>query len=278
MGTEYTSTIEVSVWKEHTCVACANKYRYLFRRTISGSGGSAEKAEREARKTAVNSLEHEADMQPCPECGLYQPDMIAAQRSGQHWLAFWALPSMASLIFILAMCDLLNYATSGIVLAVSALGVLLWNVLIDRSNPNADLAANRELAAQRIEEGDLANSGTSDESTSDPGTGVGSGHLFGYLLILAAVFFFFAPIGLRTVEGMATNANWVPEVVGPGDNAYVYFADSVSSVKGYWSANVLVNVTNWEELGLPNATGGIVGSSKTDSWSNTIRVKSTESL
>src|SRR5436853_504400 len=84
MATTYTSTIEVNVWKEHTCAACGGVYRYLFKRKKSGQGRSPDAARAAAQAAVVKALAHEVDLQPCPGCGLYQPDMIGTRKARRH--------------------------------------------------------------------------------------------------------------------------------------------------------------------------------------------------
>ena len=86
MATIYTQTIQVSVWKEHVCSCCGCRFRYRFRRTKKGTGGSPDAAAANAERAVVHALQREVDMQPCPACGLYQPDMVAARRVPPHWI------------------------------------------------------------------------------------------------------------------------------------------------------------------------------------------------
>src|SRR6516162_3893134 len=142
MATTYTSTIEINVWKEHTCVGCGGAYRYLFKRKKSGSGGTPAAAQANARKAVVNALAHEVDMQPCPGCGLYQPDMIGAARARRHWwLNAITLVALLTLL-ILALAEVLAYSTAAWAAAGVAAAVLLTHWLLDANNPNRDLEAN----------------------------------------------------------------------------------------------------------------------------------------
>jgi hypothetical protein len=73
--------------------------------------------------------------------------------------------------------------------------------------------------------------------------------------------------------GMKPNSGLYPEVAGPGDSPYVYFPDKVKTVKGYWSGQPRVTVLNAADLG---GAVNIGATSKTESWGNTISVKSSE--
>src|SRR5262245_11591348 len=101
MATTYTQTIPVSVWKEHPCAGCGTVYRYLFTRTMTGEGSTPKKAIAAAEAAVAHAIEHEVDLQPCPGCGLYQPDMVATQRYRRHGWALLAGLPIPILLFIL---------------------------------------------------------------------------------------------------------------------------------------------------------------------------------
>src|SRR5262249_35218834 len=145
MGTTYTQTIEFSVWKEHTCSCCGTVYRYLFKRTMKGEGGTPETAARNAERAVQKAIEREVDQRPCPECGLYQPDMVAAKRWTAPWWAFWAGVPVFALLVILVLTDVMTYGTAAIIAAVCAAPALVAHFLIDASDPNRDREANRKL-------------------------------------------------------------------------------------------------------------------------------------
>lgn len=276
MATTYTQTVEVSVWKEHTCAACGQVYRYLFKRSMKGEGKSPEAAEAAAEKAVVRALEYEVDQQPCPGCGLFQPDMIAAQRSRRHWWTFWAGVPVYGLLLILVLADAMTYGTAGLLAAVTAAALTAAHVVIGLQNTNRDLEANRKLARRRVKDGDIwvpEDTSEPEESAEPLGTGIGPGHYVCYALLAASVLAFLLPVVLRTALGMRSNAGWYPEVAGPGDSAYVYFPEKISSIKGMWSGSPQVTVVNAGELGGPVA---VTATSKNSSWGNTITAKSRE--
>ena len=73
MATTYTSTIEINVWKEHTCVGCGGAFRYLFKRKKSGTGGTPAAAQANASKAVVNALANEVDCSPAPAAASTSP-------------------------------------------------------------------------------------------------------------------------------------------------------------------------------------------------------------
>jgi hypothetical protein len=275
MGTTYTQTIEFSVWKEHKCSCCRTVYRYLFKRTMQGSGGSPEAAARNAEKAVEKSIEREVDQRPCPECGLYQPDMVAAKRSKAHWWAFAAGVPVYLLLFILVMTDVLTFGTAAMAAAACAVLLLAAHFLIDATDPNRDREANRKLGRRMVKNDEMwvPEDRQPRELRDDAvGNGVGGGHYACYAMLGAAALLFLLPLGLRLAMGMKGNAGWYPDVVGPGDSAYVYFPDKISSIKKYWSSQTRVAVLNGAEAGNPVITSP----AKPQDWGDKITVSSKE--
>ena len=273
MSTTYTSTIEVNVWKEHTCSCCGTKYRYLFKRTKQGQGATPDAATTNAHNAVIKALEHEVDMQPCPGCGTYQPDMIGTQRSGRHWWVFWCSLPVLLLLVILVWADVFSASTAGWLLGILVGITLLGNLLIDFVNPNANTAANLELARQRDSDGDLwTPEGIQDRAGDPVGSGINMGHYIGYGLLLAAMGAFFAPAAVILAIGGKPNPNWYPQVLGPGDEGYLYFAKRVECVGGHWRGTVDVQLLNARDLGLDGAPIQIRGRTREDHWGQTITI------
>ncbi len=276
MAATYTQTIEFSVWKEHKCACCGTVYRYLFKRTMQGEGNSPEAATANAEKAVEKALEHEVDQRPCPECGLYQPDMVASQRGRRHWWTFWAGVPLVILTFILVLTDVFSFATAALLMAGVAIAVTIAHLVIDFTNPNANRIANTDLAKQMVEDGDIwvPKKKQPKNLTDEPiGNGITTLHYFCYAMLAASVVAFLLPVGVPTLTGMKRNADWYPEVAGPGDAPYIYFSDKISTVKGHWSGNPIITILNPQEVGNLN----LMASSKIDTWGNTIRIGSKES-
>jgi hypothetical protein len=276
MATTYTSTIEFSVWKEHTCSGCGSAFRYLFKRKKSGQGGTPDAAKKAAQAAVVNSLAHEVDMQPCPGCGLYQPDMVGAGRARGHgWLILVAVVILAVTLILYA-TDVLTAPATALVTAGLCGLVLLAHWMIDNNNPNRNLEANRRLAQQRLQSGELWTSPDRptgiERNEAVAGSGWTAQHTAVYALLLLGVVAFLTPELFRLLGGWRTHREWVPTVVGPGDQPYLYFKDKVTSVKGLWAGRPVVKVVNYKELGLANDM--LQASSNNDNWGMTISVDS----
>ncbi|HVS34215.1 MAG TPA: NfeD family protein [Gemmataceae bacterium] len=91
-----------------------------------------------------------------------------------------------------------------------------------------------------------------------------------YGLFLAGIVALPAGEVLRLARGWPINDGWHPQVVGPGDNAKIYFPTGISqSVNGYWSATGTAAILNAQELNVPPQLGLL---SNQDTWGGVIVV------
>jgi hypothetical protein len=278
MSTTWNSTLKVSVWKEHECVCCSTVYRYLFERTVKGTGNTKEAAQNSAQQLAVKALTDEVDLQPCPGCGVYQPDMVADRRWRRHgWLFITAMP-LFLVFMILMFCDVLSLGQTSLALAATVAVLAIPHVITDLSNPNANLSSNLALAEKRHKSGELWTPGkvqSAPEGAAPIGNGLSGWHVLGYLMMAAGLILLLMPLGLREATGMKVNPGWHPEVIGPGDSSYVWFSTKISSVKGMWNGNPRVTVLNAGELGLARPPI-ITATAHNSTWGNSISSKSSE--
>jgi hypothetical protein len=277
MATTYTSTIEINVWKEHTCLHCGSRFRYLFKRKKTGRGRTQQAASEAARKTALQSLEHEVDLHPCPGCGLYQPDMIGSWRAFRHGLAILASLVLVILFLIFLLTDEIMYGTAALAMTAGCGLVGLVHLLLDARNFNRDLERNQQTAQLQVERGDLwVPPGTKAEQQPElPVFGWSFAHTIAYVLFGLGLLALVSPELLRAMHGWPINPAWVPPVIGPGDDPYLYFPNSIDSVKGYWQGNATAEVLNAVEAGL--TTPQLRATSQADQWGQTIRIGSRES-
>jgi hypothetical protein len=278
MGTTYTSTVEVNVWKVHTCARCLGQFRYLFKRKKSGQGATPERASTAAHNAILKAVAHEVDRQPCPGCGLYQPDMIAAARAPRHWWVFWIGLACLVLVTILGAAEALTFQTAALAATVVAATALLAHLMIDVGNPNGDLDRNLRAGKTRVEAGQVI-------PMSEPATGTEvrdvpsfwrSLHMACYLVLAAAVGVMALPLVVPGLRGWVLNPGWYPAVAGPGDTTHTYFPDRIETVKGFWNATAaLAVVENAAEVGLANPR--LTAVSHNGKWPETISVSSKES-
>ena len=119
-------------------------------RKVAHGGSTPEHAAEKAQAAAERVLARDVDRQPCPNCGRYQPDMIAGGRKTLHgWMLFVAVLALG-LFAALAVGDVIQSYQAlelamGLVAVLAALGFL-----VDFGDPNRDLAANRRTAEQQI--------------------------------------------------------------------------------------------------------------------------------
>ena len=146
-----------------------------------------------------------APTSPCPECGLYQPDMVAAKRSTAHWWTFWAGVPVYALLLILVLTDLLTLGTASLIGGACAVPILAAHFLIDVRDPNRDRETNRTKGRQMARDGDIwvPEKKQPRQLGDEPvGNGVTSGHYACYALITASVLAFLLPVGLLACAWM----------------------------------------------------------------------------
>jgi hypothetical protein len=257
-------------------VGCSGTFAYLFVRKVTGQASTANAAEAAARKSVVQTLTNEVDQHPCPTCGLYQPDMIGAQRARRHWLLFWALLISLGVLMILYATDLVA-ANLLIWIATAACGLAaVGHFLINLNNPNRNLEANHQMAQARLQSGvlQLGKAGSSEPpapEVREPRWALG--HRLVYVLLAVTVLAVPVCEWLRLASGWPLNPDWHPPVAGPGDETYLWLPTKISSVKGYWNAAATVEATRADE---PNVSIPVQASSKNASWGNSISAKSSE--
>jgi len=273
MGTRYTATVTLHCWKQHTCVGCGSNYRYQFKRKKSGQGGTQGAAHAAVEQAVVSALANEVDMQPCPGCGLYQPDMIGVQRSKQHWWLVGIAGVILLILFILAATWVVPYPTVARI-ATAACGLLLvGHLIVDRNDPNRSQGANQRKAQQMAERGqiELCTTGQKDPAAVEKPRAKSSAGLILCGIYALGIVGMGAAEMLRTAGGWTFNKQCYPGVVGPGDHTRIYFSKTFQSLAGYWVGQARVEVLNAQELGLQ--TNQLTAQSNTKEWGKTISVK-----
>lgn len=277
MATTYTASLDVNCWKEHTCVNCNSVYRYQFVRKVSAQGASEEAASANLNQAVQKSLANDVDPHPCPECGLYQPDMIAQRRTTGHWILFWVGLVGLAVLLVLGLTELVSYAMIAW-LAAGLLGcVLIGHLGIDMRDDNGNPDANRSNSLTAMENGalQLCTKGSPDTTRNEyvtPRFTLPLQLIYGLLAVcvLAAA----SPELARLASGWSLNEGWFPQVAGPGDEPYIWFPQKISSIKGYWVGQSRAEVTNAAEVGLQQS--GLPSCTNHTSWGDNIRAKSSE--
>jgi hypothetical protein len=251
-----TATRECNVVKEHTCIRCGVVYRYVFQRAKARSRFSPRAAESAAEWAVIKAMDTEADRQPCPGCGLYQPDMIAATPARWHW---YLVGLTAAFLFVVGLFSLFDVIQPGAAAWSAVVGAglfLVGHLLVDCYNPNANLATNMRLARYRVGR---------DELWPVPSKGAGwseirkvGRHRFGarlgvYALLALSLLAFACPELVLLANDWPTNPQCRPVVVGPGDTPGVYIPKDIDCIKGLWRGTATAEVLNYKELGLSEA-------------------------
>jgi hypothetical protein len=270
----YTATLNVKACKQHACLGCGGVYRYHFQRKKEAMALSREAAGRKAQRAVAHALEYEVDQQPCPHCGLYQPDMVGSWRSKWHFGLFAC--SLAALLVVvlfgLSRLEVSLWLGSGV-------AGLFWlvHLAVDLRNPNRNLAANQWKAERRVSTGAIlvgSKGRLATAGTNPAGSGWSVQHSVAHLMLFLAILAFPAGAYLREAKGWSFDHNWNPTVLGPGDQAIFSFPDTIPCVNALWAGKKpTAQILNAEELGVqPNLN--VVA--KSDRWSSKTPVKRNE--
>jgi hypothetical protein len=236
MGKTFTTTIEARCLKEHTCVCCGAVYAYPMARKVQGTAANAAQSAANAEAAVGKTLAREVDPEPCPTCGVLQPDMIGQRRArGLRWVFWLALVAFLLLIILCAAYVVPMHTAVRVGAALCAVAAVVL-ILIDLRDPNRNAEMNRQTAAGRVASGVVRHT---------PGKFVAGarelacfprsvGHKLALVGLLAAVGLAAMPEVVRSSRGWPVNEDCYPPVVGPGDEARVYMTDKIQSVKGYW--------------------------------------------
>jgi hypothetical protein len=274
MATTYTSTIQVRCWKQHTCVGCGGNYRYELIRSVKGSAGSAEGARANAQKQVQKTLATDTDLQPCPTCGLHQPDMVAQRRAKRHWIMFGCALAAAALLLILVAAHVIQFYVGTYAAAFLCAVAVAASVAAEVWNPNKDLAENRRRAGDLVSRGVIQHQppqGPPPQDVQQHARPAASPLSIVALVILAVAFIAaLVPDVARLAQGWPANEDAYPPVVGPGDQARVYMKQSISSIKGFWRGQPQVVLKDGDRKITARAT------TNDNNWGGTIYAKSSE--
>ncbi len=269
----FNASANVSCWKQHVCVACECTFRYLLTRKVTAQGGTREAAMVNLQKQMAKTVSQEVDYCPCPECGVVQPDMVAARRRGRALLGLLGLIPLA-IGWLLGGIYAVPIATSAIAAGCGAAGAALMLFLTNRVQPNRRPEANRVQVLKRLKDESMvidASSGSASNVAYD-GTDVSPTAWGAFGVGCVAVLAALSPWILSSISGWTVNQNWYPAVAGPGDASRYYMQGKLSSLKGMWRGSAGAKVINAADLGLANPM--LTAKTKSSSWGNTISGKS----
>jgi hypothetical protein len=272
----YRAKVSLKVWKQHQCTSCAALFRYPMQRAANAQAQTQEAASQAAETQLANAIQTGFDPHPCPTCGLYQPEMDAMLRRAPFG-CFFALLHLGLIMLVgLALGDVVPRDTAAWVAPALAVPALLCHFRAATMRPNADLERNRLKAQDELNEGKLQldQAGTNPSLAPPPDVEPMRNRQKAVLAILAVALIAFPVCEfVRLARAWPLNERWIPPVVGAGDESTIYASSSISSIKGYWSAQGSVEVLNASELG---GHAALKLASQQQSWGNTISAKSSE--
>lgn len=270
------SRLKVSCWKERDCRTCGRRYKYFFSQHRMGHGESRAEAELDAVERYVAALESQADPSPCPNCGSYQPEMIAALWFPWCCIFLFVIAAWLAVVVIVASTFGMPRWPFWLMMAAPAsllLTILGLNVFINSVYPVFKRPANRARAAKLVRQ-DLARVRPDDpaQPAAPAGSKPAGSWAFGLLAWLALGGLIFLPTGelVRRCNGWPANRDWTPEVAGPGDWTWCYTDRTIYSLQGHWTGSAAATL---EPLDQPGVFIPADANTRTDNWGDFIEFK-----
>lgn len=275
MGKQFTTTITARCQKEHTCVCCGAVYSYPLTRKVTGTAANAEQSAANAEAAAAKAMANEVDPEPCPTCGLLQPDMVGQRRARVFRRVFWL--GLIAFVTLVSLCAA-NAVRMNVAVWVGAAACAVAAVILtltDLRDPNRSAEMNREVASGRVASGAI---------THAPGKFVAGtrelarfprsvGHKLVLMLVLAAVGLAAVPELIRASRGWPANDECYPPVVGPGDETRVYMNEKVTSLKSYWRGTPIAVA---RVAGVGGRELPMKAKTNQNNWPDSISVKSSQ--
>ena len=252
------ATVALRGWKQHTCVHCGGQFQYWMERKQTRRGASKDAARESAGYFAHSRLRNEADWRPCPTCGLYQPEMVAARRFRLHVIVFLALSCVLFLsgtgLFAAGMHMFIDGDRGAIfapwIVAVLVGAGLFAHLVIDLIDANRNMRANRDAAWALIDRGAMV-----EVKVVRQVRGYGAGRRWpcritgeAGLIVVVLLLIPAREVMRPFVNGWPINTGCKPAVAAPGDRVKVYFPKTITSVNGFWKADGRAELLNANEL------------------------------
>jgi hypothetical protein len=271
------SKLLVDCWKQISCSYCGCIYRRRVSCTKVGKAETQAEADAKATQMAIDYLESRVDIWPCPYCGHQQPEMVGSLRF--RWHAFLLLASFAWIGPMLLDYHGLTprWATIALLIALATvvIGLHWW---LSTRFPNNYALRNKMQATFMVRNFMIWMDQSPNRKDGDwlyPDS-IRPGKTF-WILIAASVLswtLFATSDVVRWTQGWPTNKSWHPEVVGPGDSAWLFLPTSIQCLKGHWTGHAQAML---EDVAAPGVFVPIHASTRVDEWGHTIQVDRNQS-
>jgi hypothetical protein len=254
--------LKIPIVNRNTCPTCGCVFCYTMKAPLFGVGMSRETAVAQLQSTIPYQLERLRkapdslmEKHPCPDCGLFPPQMALSSPLIHAGMA------AAALIITACMAGLAStpgpqrsttfpgMAWVGVALFAAMAAVHVGTALY---NPNRDSRANRARAAKELAAGvmHVVSPGKPPPPSGKPGR-LPATEVTALMLVLVAPLTFFSALSFRA-RGPAVpdNPQLTPAVVSPGDEFACRMTDTRVEGIGKWRGQPTVQVINAKEVGI----------------------------
>lgn len=214
------------------------------------------------------------DSHPCPNCGVVQPEMVAAKRKKHYIWQMIIFTCMFLSTILIAYFHVIHYTTAVLIHFCGAFIIVIWHLITNIRNPNNNLAAQLKIAKQREQQpsqlklekqGNLEGNMPPNEIT----------HIYsGFLSALCALslLLIVTPEIVRSVQKWPLNPQWYPQIIGTNDTSTYYLQKTIRSLKGYWRGVAVANI--FVKGQIPSIDAQAI--TNNNSWGQTINFEGSE--
>lgn len=159
IGQQSTATVKGRTYKVCCCETCRLEFVYTVERTGVGSGssllfldnaGARNRAGARANQNLEKALQQAVDAVACPQCGWFQAEMIAAEKSKRLSRCLWVgLPlGLILLLFGFAASANFLYIAGWLCLIGGPVAGIVWQLLYQPNSYHAGVGTSHPQHAQ----------------------------------------------------------------------------------------------------------------------------------
>ena len=232
-GKGYNASGNVRFFREHTCINCNTVFRYLIDTNVNASGSSEQEAKNRYKKAMTQIINSKVLSTRCPECGIFQPDMIGSRSKVFHSRFNYISLFLLLILMILAGLHIIPLNLVIIIYTLFNLMILILRIVYEIRNSTSNQPDRKNGYETVYPEIDR-----SRKKQLRLGLLNTYGVVFWLLILinLTAVAVLYIPEFTRLIYHDPINYNLIDNIAGPGEQTTCRFPTGISSVAGHWKA------------------------------------------
>jgi hypothetical protein len=239
-------TLRYRCVKRLTCASCGCVYHVRREFTIDEKARTEEAAAKASTRRITRELELETNAVACPDCGLFQNDLVGSQLVQLHAL-ITGISLACAIAWLIVASWTFARTTIGVGLMFVGIATFLAQAFAAFTNPNRLPAANRKASLALETEGNLYVTREGDRDNATPLVGPYTRwHTVGLIGLLVASLYMLTPAMTRGIGGSPFGLS---RTIAPGGELLVELPDRIESINGLWRGAAKITVRNASDFG-----------------------------